>query len=166
MLMIFKPFRTGDFVEAAGKKGTVKKVQIFNTILDSPDNVRVIIPNAQVTGSSIMNYTVNGTRRVDLVVGVSYEDDLKKAQQVIEGVVADDSRILKEPATTVAVSELGDSSVNFVVRPWVQAADYWAVYFDLTAKVKLALDKNGISIPYPQRDIHVKNGAAKSSKIA
>ena len=166
LLIVFKPFKVGDFVEAAGKKGTVKAIRIFNTVLNAPDNVRVIIPNAQVTGSSIMNYTVNGTRRVDLVFGISYDDDLKKAQQVIEKVIADDSRILKEPATTVAVSELGDSSVNFVVRPWVQAADYWSVYFDITANVKLALDKNGITIPYPQRDIHVKNEAGKSSKVA
>jgi small conductance mechanosensitive channel len=166
LLIVLKPFKVGDFVEAAGKKGTVKAIRIFNTVLDAPDNIRVIIPNAQVTGSSIMNYTVNGTRRVDLVCGVSYEDDLKKAQQVIEQVVAGDSRILKEPATTVAVSELGDSSVNFVVRPWVQNADYWAVYFDLTAKVKLALDKNGISIPYPQRDVHMKNEVGNSSRVA
>jgi small conductance mechanosensitive channel len=107
-----------------------------------------------------MNYTANGTRRIDLVVGVSYEDDLKKAQQVIENVILSEGRILKEPAYTVAVSELGDSSVNFVVRPWVNSADYWAVRFDITEKIKLALDKNDITIPYPQRDIHMKNGAA------
>ena len=165
MLIIFKPFKVGDFVEAAGKKGAVKEIRIFNTILNSPDNVRIIIPNAQVTGSHIENYTVNGTRRVDLTVGVSYEDDLKKAQKVIEEVLAGDDRILEEPAVTVAVSELGDSSVNFVVRPWVQAADYWDVRFDVTEKVKLALDKNGISIPYPQRDIHVKNGVAQGAKL-
>jgi small conductance mechanosensitive channel len=107
-----------------------------------------------------MNFTVNGTRRIDLVIGVSYEDDLKKAQQVIEKVISSDDRILKEPACTVAVSELGDSSVNFVVRPWVNAADYWGVRFNITEKIKLALDKNGISIPYPQRDIHMKSGAS------
>jgi len=166
MLIIFKPFKVGDFVEVAGKIGTVKQTQIFNTILNSPDNVRVIIPNAQVTGSNIMNYTVNGTRRVDLVVGVSYEDDLKKAKQVIEKVLASDERVLQDPAATVAVSELGDSSVNFVVRPWVQAADYWDVYFDMTEKVKLALDKNGISIPYPQHDIHMKNSSSKKALTA
>lgn len=160
MLIIFKPFKAGDYVEAGGKAGTVEKIQIFNTILNSPDNVRIIIPNGQVTGGNIMNYTANGTRRIDLVVGVSYEDDLKKAQQVIEKIISRDERILKEPVYTVAVSELGDSSVNFVVRPWVNAADYWAVRFDITEKIKLALDKNGISIPYPQRDIHMKSGAA------
>lgn len=162
LMLIVKPFKVGDFVEVAGAKGTVKEIQIFNTVLASPDNVKVIIPNAQVTGGNIMNYTVNGTRRVDLAVGISYEDDLKKAQQVIEKVLADDDRILKDPLATVAVSELGDSSVNFVVRPWVKSADYWDVYFDITAKAKLALDKNGITIPYPQRDVHIKNEPQQS----
>lgn len=161
MLIVFKPFKVGDFIEAAGQKGTVKEIQIFNTILNSPDNVRIIIPNGQVTGTEIRNYTANGTRRVDLVIGVSYEDDLKKTQQVINNVLAADDRILPEPATTVAVSELGDSSVNFVVRPWVKAADYWNVYFDLTEKIKLALDKNGITIPFPQRDVHIINEMEK-----
>lgn len=160
MLIIFKPFKVGDFVELAGKMGTVKEIQIFNTILNSPDNVRIIIPNGQVTGSNIMNFTVNGTRRIDLVIGVSYDDDLKKAHQVIENVILSDERILKEPAYTIAVSELGESSINFVVRPWVNAADYWAVRFDITEKIKLALDKNDITIPYPQRDVHMKSGAA------
>jgi len=159
LMLIFKPFKVGDFIEAAGAKGVVKEIQIFNTVLASPDNVRIIIPNAQVTGGSIMNYTVNGTRRVDLVIGVSYEDDLKKAQKVIEQVLDEDDRILKDPAATVAVSELGDSSVNFVVRPWVKAADYWNVYFDITAQIKLSLDRNGITIPYPQRDVHMKSSS-------
>jgi small conductance mechanosensitive channel len=142
-------------VEIAGAKGTVKEIQIFNTVLSSPDNVRVIIPNAQVTGSNILNYSVNGTRRVDLVVGVSYEDDLNKARQIIEQVLKAHDKVLTDPAPTVAVSELGDSSVNFVVRPWVKPEDYWDVYFDITENVKLSLDENGISIPYPQRDIHM-----------
>jgi len=162
ILIIFKPFKVGDFVELGGKMGTVKEIQIFNTILSSPDNVRVIVPNSQVTGSSIMNYTVNGTRRVDMVVGVSYEDDLKKARKVIEDILAADSRILKEPAPTVAVSELGDSSVNFVVRPWVNSTDYWSVRFDTIRDVKMALDKNGITIPFPQRDVHMKGTAPKA----
>ena len=160
MLIIFKPFKVGDFVELAGKMGTVKEIQIFNTILNSPDNIRIIIPNGQVTGSNMMNFTVNGTRRIDLVIGVSYEDDLKKTQKVIEEVIKSDDRILQEPAYTVAVSELGDSSVNFVVRPWVNAADYWSVRFDLIERIKLALDKNGISIPYPQHDVHMKSEVA------
>ena len=161
LMLVFKPFKLGDFVELAGAKGTVKEIQIFNTVLASPDNVRVIIPNAQATGGNILNYSVNGTRRVDLVAGVSYEDDLKKTQEVIQQVLAGDDRVLEDPAATVAVSELGDSSVNFVVRPWVKAADYWDVYFDITQKIKLALDQNGISIPYPQRDIHMKTSSNK-----
>ncbi len=162
ILIIFKPFKVGDFVELGGKTGTVKEIQIFNTILSSPDNVRVIVPNSQVTGSNIMNYTVNGTRRVDMVVGVSYGDDLKKARQVIEDVLTADSRILKDPPPTVAVSELGDSSVNFVVRPWVKSTDYWNVRFDTIRDVKLALDKNGITIPFPQRDVHMKGTAPRA----
>jgi small conductance mechanosensitive channel len=163
LMLTFKPIRVGDFVEVGGAKGTVREIRIFNTVLDSPDNVRVTVPNSQVTGGNIMNYTINGTRRVDMVIGVSYEDDLKKAKQVIEKVLAGDERILQDPAPTVAVSELADSGVNFVVRPWVKSADYWGVYFDTTQKVKLALDENGITIPFPQRDIHVKNGVAVSA---
>jgi small conductance mechanosensitive channel len=159
LMLIFKPMRVGDFVEAGGAKGSVKEVGIFTTILNSPDNVRIIVPNAQVMGGNISNYTVNGTRRVDLVIGVSYEDDLKKAQKAIEKVLAADERILPEPATVVAVSELADSSVNFVVRPWVNGSDYWPTYFDLTAKIKVALEKDGLTIPFPQHDVHVKNGA-------
>jgi len=164
LMIIFRPFKVGDFIEAAGVKGTVKEIQIFNTIVNTPDNIRAIIPNAQITGGNVLNYTVNGIRRVDLVVGVSYEDDLKKAKRVIEEVLAGDGRVLKDPNPTVAVYELGDSSVNFVVRPWVKSADYWDAYFDTTSKVKLALDENGISIPYPQQDIHLKSGVFQSSK--
>ena len=159
LMLIFRPIRAGDFVEVGGAKGTVKEIQIFTTVLDSPDNVRVIVPNAQVTGGNIINYTVNGTRRVDMVIGVSYEDDLKEAKQVIQDVLARDDRVLEDPAPTVAVSELADSSVNFVVRPWVKSADYWDVRFDVTQEVKAALEKNDITIPFPQRDIHVKDGA-------
>ena len=163
LLIIFKPFRVGDYVEVAGTAGTVRQIEIFNTILDSPDNRRVIVPNAQVTGGNIINYTVNGTRRVDMVVGVSYDDDLQKARQVIEQVLRAEGRLLADPAPVVAVSEMADSSVNFVVRPWVKAADYWGVYFDLTERIKVALDENGITIPYPQRDVYVKQMAAQSS---
>ena len=161
ILIFFKPFKVGDFIEVGGAKGIVKQIQIFSTILDTPDNICVIIPNAKVTGDNIFNYTVNGTRRVDLVIGVSYEDDLKRAQEVISEVLASDERVLKDPASTVAVHELGDSSVNFVVRPWVKAVDYWDAYFDITTKIKLSLDANGISIPFPQRDVHIKGGSAK-----
>lgn len=155
LMMIFRPIHVGDYVEVGGAAGTVKEIQIFNTILNSPDNVRIVVPNAQVTGGNIKNYTVNGTRRVDMVFGVSYEDDLKQAREVIEKVLAADERILKEPAPQVAVAELGDSSVNFVVRPWVNGADYWSVKFDITEKVKVALEDHGLSIPFPQRDVHL-----------
>ena len=157
LMIIFRPFKVGDFIEAAGIKGTVKEIQIFNTIINTPDNVRAIIPNGKITDGNILNYTVTGTRRIDLVIGVSYEDDLKKAQSIIESVLVSDDRVLKDPAPKVAVLELADSSVNFVVRPWVNSADYWDVYFDMTAKIKLALDKNDITIPFPQRDVHIKN---------
>jgi len=165
LLIIFKSFKVGDFVELAGVKGTVQAIQIFNTVLNTLDNVRVTIPNAQVTGASIMNYTVNGKRRVDLVFGISYGDDINKAKQVIEGVLAENNRVLKEPAPTVAVLALGDSSVNFAVRPWVKPADYWDVYFDVTARVKLALDANGITIPFPQRDVHIINAGKPGLSI-
>jgi small conductance mechanosensitive channel len=158
LLLVFKPFKVGDFIEAAGTKGTVKAIHIFNTILTSPDNIKIIVPNGQVTGSNISNYTANGTRRVDLVMSVSYDEDLKKAQRVIESVLAADKRILPEPAPQVAVSELADSSIDFVVRPWVKCADYWPVYFDLTAKIMMAFNENDISVPYTSYDVYVKNG--------
>ncbi len=163
LMLIFKPIRIGDYVEAGGAAGSVAEIGIFTTILNSPDNVRIIVPNAQVMGGNIKNYTVNGTRRVDLVIGVGYEDDLKKAQKAIEKVLAADERILPEPATVVAVSELADSSVNFVVRPWVKSSDYWPTYFDLTAKIKVALENDGLTIPFPQCDVHIKNGHLASA---
>jgi small conductance mechanosensitive channel len=160
LMVIFKPFKVGDLVAVAGVQGTVQEIQVLNTVLNSPDNVRIIIPNAQVTGGTISNYTANATRRIDLTIGVSYDDDLKKAKQVIESVLGADARILKNPAPTVAVYELGDSSVNFVVRPWVKPVDYWDVYFDVTAKVKVALEANGITIPFPQQDVNIKSKTA------
>ncbi len=162
LLIVFKPFRIGDYVEVAGTAGTIRRIEIFNTILDSPDNRRIIVPNAQVTGGNITNYTINGTRRVDMTVGVSYDDDLRKAREVIAQVLRGEERILAEPAPVIAVSQMADSSVNLVVRPWVKTPDYWAVYFDLTEKIKIALDDNGITIPYPQRDVYIKEMAAKS----
>ena len=130
LMVIFKPFKVGDMVIVGGVQGTVQEIDILNTVLNSPDNVRIVIPNAQITGGTISNFSANATRRVDLIIGVSYDDDIKKAKLVIEGVLAADARILKTPAPTVAVSELADSSVNFVVRPWVKSADYGDVYFD------------------------------------
>ena len=160
LMVIFKPFKVGDFVTVAGIQGTVQEIELLNTVLNSPDNVRIIVPNSQVTGGTISNFTANSTRRIDLVFGVSYDDDINKAKQVIESVLAADQRILKNPAPTVAVSALADSSVNFVCRPWVKPADYWDVYFDITAKVKLALENNGMTIPFPQRDVHIKEKTA------
>jgi small conductance mechanosensitive channel len=155
MLIIFRPFRSGDYIEAAGISGTVESIQIFNTVLKSPDNKKVVVPNSKITGDSIINYSAKETRRVDLVFGIGYGDDIRKARQTLERILSDDPRILKDPAPIVAVSELADSSVNFVVRPWVKTSDYWAVYFDLTEKVKLTFDQAGISIPFPQSDVHL-----------
>jgi small conductance mechanosensitive channel len=167
LLLIFKPFRVGDFVEIAGAKGTVTAIHVFNTVMNAPDNIRIIVPNSQVTGGSILNYTINGTRRVDLVVSVSYADDLKLARRVLENVLATEPRVLREPAPTVAVSKMGDSSIDLVVRPWVKADDYWSVYFDLTEKLKVAVEENGMTIPFPQRDVHVKTAApGATQKIA
>jgi small conductance mechanosensitive channel len=163
LLLIFKPFRVGDFVEIGGAKGTVHAIHIFNTALDSPDNVRIIVPNGQVTGGSILNYTTNGTRRVDLVASISYNDDIKKAKKVIESVLAEDKRILAEPAPQVVVGEMADSSINFFVRPWVKVADYWDVYFDLTEKLKSAIEEHGMTIPFPQQEITIKSAASEAN---
>ncbi len=155
MLVIFRPFRAGDYVEAGGTAGVIEAVQIFNTQFKTPDNKKVIVPNSQITGGSIINYSAKDTRRVDLVFGIGYGDDIKKAKALLMQILTEDSRVLKDPAPTVAVLELGDSSVNFAVRPWVATADYWAVYFDITEKVKLTFDREGVSIPFPQRDVHL-----------
>ncbi|MBP6920813.1 MAG: mechanosensitive ion channel [Candidatus Omnitrophica bacterium] len=155
MLIIFKPFKVGDFVEAAGKLGTVVEIQMFNTILDQPDNRRTIVPNAKVTGDTVTNFSDLKMRRVDLVFGISYGDDMKKAKDALEKVCSEDPRILKDPKPTVAVSELADSSVNLVCRPYVKPTDYWGVYFDTVEKGKLALEKAGCTIPFPQRDVHM-----------
>ena len=157
LMIIFKPIRLTDFVEVGGATGTVKEIGIFNTIIAGPDNVRIIVPNSQVTGANITNYTVNGTRRVDLVIGVSYEDDIKKAKDVMLTVLKGHPKVLDTPEPFVGVKELADSSVNYVVRPWCKAADYWDVYFDITEQVKCALEENGLTIPFPQRDVHMIN---------
>ncbi|MCP3684287.1 MAG: mechanosensitive ion channel [bacterium] len=159
MLIIFRPLRTGDLVEAGGSMGIVQEIHIFNTILKTLDNKRVIIPNSKITSDNIVNYSIEGMLRIDMVFGISYGDDLRKAKQLLEKLVDSDERILKDPPSTVAVSELGDSSVNFVVRPYVLVQDYWGVYFDLTEKVKLTFDEQGISIPFPQRDVHISKNA-------
>jgi small conductance mechanosensitive channel len=155
MLMIFRPFKAGDYVEAGGTAGVVEEVTIFTTVMKTPDNKMVIIPNGSITSNNITNYSAKETRRIDLVFGISYGDDIKKAKETLVRLVNTDDRILQDPAPVVAVSELGDSSVNFVVRPWVKTADYWDVYFSLTEKVKLTFDAENISIPFPQRDVHM-----------
>jgi small conductance mechanosensitive channel len=155
MLIIFRPIRVGDYVEVGGTAGTVEEIQIFHTVLKSPDNKQIIVPNSGVTGGNIVNYSAKDTRRVDMVFGIGYGDDIKLTKETLEEILGADERVLKDPAPTVAVSELGDSSVNFVCRPWVKTADYWGVYFDIHEKVKQTFDARGISIPFPQRDIHV-----------
>lgn len=155
LLIIFRPFKVGDLIEGAGVFGVVEAIQIFTTQLKTADNKTVIVPNAKLTDDNIVNWTVKGTRRVDMVMGIGYEDDIDKARSLMTEVIAADARILKDPAPQISVSELADSSVNFVVRPWVKVEDYWGVYFDLTEKIKKAFDANGVSIPFPQRDVHV-----------
>ena len=160
LILIFKPYRVGDFVEVAGVSGTVISVLVFTTELNTADNKRIVIPNGQTMGGTITNYSTNDTRRIDLVMGIGYSDDIDKAKKVLEDIVAADSRILKDPAPTIAVVELADSSVNFVVRPWVNKADYWGVYFGLTETVKKRFDQEGISIPFPQSDVHMHQVAS------
>ncbi len=155
MLILFRPFKVGDFIDAGGVMGIVEEIQIFSTKMRSGDNKEITVPNGQIVGSTITNYSAKETRRVDLVIGVGYDDDLKKVRAVLEDVINCDERILKEPAVTIGVLELGDSSVNFAVRPWVKSGDYWPVLFDLQENIKLRFDAEGISIPYPQRDIHI-----------
>lgn len=155
MIIMFKPFKIGDVITAAGVTGKVEEVFIFNTVMISPDNQKMIVPNGAITAGSIININANPTRRVDLVVGIGYDDDIKKAKELLNSLVEADERVLTEKGITVAVSELADSSVNFVVRAWVNTPDYWGVKFDLTENVKLTFDKEGISIPYPQQDLHL-----------
>ncbi|MFW6107413.1 MAG: mechanosensitive ion channel family protein [bacterium] len=155
LLILFKPCKAGDYVEAAGVTGTIEEVGIFTTRLRSPDNKAIIVPNAKLTGENITNYTAKKTRRVDLVVGVAYDADLKHAREVFANALARDDRILEDPVPQIAVLELADSSVNFAVRPWVKTEDYWDVYFDTTEAIKVALDEAGIGIPFPQHDVHL-----------
>jgi small conductance mechanosensitive channel len=155
LMIIFRPFTVGDFIEGAGTAGTVEEISIFTTVLKTPDNKTVIVPNAKISEDNIVNWTTKGTRRVDLVMGIGYDDDIDKAKQVMADVIAKEDRILKNPAPLIALLELADSSVNFVVRPWVNSGDYWDVHFALTENMKKAFDANGISIPFPQRDVHI-----------
>ena len=164
MLILFRPFKVGDAVTVAGETGAVEEITIFNTVMNTPDNQRKIIPNGLITSGPITNITANDTRRVDMVFGIGYDDDIKQAQDILQSIVSQAPGVLSEPAPSIAVSELADSSVNFVVRPWVKTGDYWDVKFYLTEKIKLAFDEAGISIPYPQQDVHMYQVAASEQE--
>ncbi|MFT7286334.1 MAG: small conductance mechanosensitive channel [Halieaceae bacterium] len=156
MLIVFKPFNKGDFVEAGGAMGTVESITIFTTVMTTPDNKEIIVPNGAIIGGTITNFSARPTRRVDMVFGVSYGDDLREAKRILEEIVAADSRVLAEPAPVITVGALADSSVNFLVRPWVNSSDYWNVLWDTTEAVKLRFDDANISIPFPQMELHMQ----------
>jgi len=160
MLLLFRPFKIGDYIEGGGLAGTVKNLSLFVTELATPDNVQIIAPNSQLWGSAIKNYSFHPTRRVDVVIGIAYEDDIDKALAAIVDESKKDSRVAADPAPMAAVTDLGDSSVNFTVRVWCDAADYWGLKFDLTKNLKNRMDAENISIPYPQRTIHTVAAAA------
>lgn len=155
MLIVFRPFKAGDMIEAGGTKGIVEAIEIFSTILRTPDNIRVIVPNGAVTGGVITNYAAKPTRRIDLVIGCSYGDDLLAVKTFLNDVIDDEPRILNDPEPVVAVDSLGDNSINFVVRPWVKTADYGPVKWDLTERIKLGFDERGFTFPFPSRDVYV-----------
>jgi small conductance mechanosensitive channel len=155
MLIIFRPFTKGDFVEAGGATGVVDTISIFTTTMTTTDNKEIIVPNGAFLSNNITNYSARPTRRVDMVFGISYDDDIRKAKQMLEEIIAADERVLDEPAPVIALGELADSSVNFLVRPWAKSEDYWDLLWDTTETVKLKFDEAGISIPYPQMDVHV-----------
>ena len=156
MLLLFKPFKTGDYIEAQGFAGTVNEIQLFNTILKTPDNRTIIIPNGGLSTNSMVNYSTEPRRRVDFVFGIGYGDNVDKAKEVLMVLINADSRILKDPEPFVAVTELADSSVNLVVRVWAEAANYWGIHFDLIENVYKTFDKEGLNIPFPQMDVHVQ----------
>jgi len=160
MIIVFRPYKIGDFIDAAGVAGVVKEVHLFNTIINTPDNIKVIVPNSKIYGDVIKNVTGNDTRRIDLVIGISYNSPIGKAMEVAMNVMKQDERVLDDPEPQVAVSELADSSVNLVVRPWVKKEDYWGARFDVTHKIKEAFDANGIEIPFPQHVIHMASEEA------
>ena len=155
MLLLFRPFHVGDYIDAAGVAGTVSQIGVFSTVLNTPDNVRIIVPNSGIFGATIKNYSANDTRRNDIVLGISYDDDISTAIATVNAVLRKDSRILSDPEPLVAVSELSDSSVNLVIRPWCRRDDYWSLRYDLIRKLKEELEQAGCTIPYPQRDVHL-----------
>jgi small conductance mechanosensitive channel len=155
MILLFKPFKVGDFIDGAGYMGSVKEIQIFNTILNTPDNKRIIIPNGSLANGSLTNFSSEATRRVDWTFGIGYGDSYDKAKEVLTRYVDEDARIMKDPAVFIGLSALGDSSVNIVVRAWVDPADYWGVFFDMNEKVYKGFAVEGLNIPFPQMDVHV-----------
>ncbi len=155
LILVLRPFRLGDYIEGAGVSGTVKEIQLFNTILATPDNIKIIVPNGKMFGDVIKNITAYDTRRVDLVVGIGYDSDIALAFQTIAKILAEDDRIFPDPAPQIAVSDLADSSVNLIIRPWVKKEHYWPVRLDLTRRIKEEFDENGIEIPFPQRTVHM-----------
>lgn len=158
MLVLFRPFKAGDFIEAAGNSGSVQSIGIFNTVLKTPDNRVITVPNSLIYADTITNYSAEDTRRIDLVIGIGYDDDIARARALIQGVLSRDDRILEDPPPAMLLAELGESSVDIAVRPWVNSADYWAVRSDLLERIKQALEQAGLSIPYPQRDLHIVGG--------
>ena len=157
LIVIYRPYKVGDYIEAGNHAGTVKDIQIFSTVLKTPDNKIVVVPNGSIMNGSIVNYSDQDTRRVDLIISCSYEDDIDKVKSVLEDILKKEKRILKDPKPQIAVAELADSSVNFIFRPWVKRTDYLPVYYSLLEEVKKRFDKEGISIPYPQSDVHIRN---------
>jgi len=161
LILVLRPYRVGDYIEAAGVAGTVKEIQLFTTVLATPDNVKIMVPNNKIYGDTIKNISAFDTRRVDLVVGIGYGSSIEEAERVAREILGQDGRVLADPVPQLAVSELADSSVNLVVRPWVKKEDYWPVRFDLTRRIKEAFDLNKIEIPFPQRVVHMPPGPGK-----
>ncbi|RUO37418.1 mechanosensitive ion channel protein [Aliidiomarina shirensis] len=165
LIMIYRPFKSGDYVDAGGIAGTVERIELFITILKTPDNKIVMVPNSRITGNEITNFSQEPIRRVDMVIGVSYNADLKKTKEVLMEVISSDERMLTDPAPRVSVTALNDSSVDFIVRPWVKSEDYWPMYWDSMERIKNALDANGIGIPYPQMDVHLHHPEGEVSEL-
>lgn len=161
MLILFHPFRVGDAVTAGGVTGSVERIDIFNTIINTPDNQKIIVPNSKITADIITNINANTTRRIDLVIGISYDDDVEMAKSILRELVESDSRILPDPAPKIALAEFADSSINIIVRPWVNTSEYWDVRFDLMDRIKQEFDEKNITIPYPQRDVHMYQHTAE-----
>jgi len=162
LILVLRPFKVGDYIIGAGEGGTVQEIQLFTTVLATPDNVKIMVPNGKLFGDIIKNFSTYDTRRVDLVMGIGYSSDIQKAYDVMMDIITKDARILSDPPPQIAVSELADSSVNFVVRPWVKKEDYWNVKFDLTRKIKEAFDENNIEIPFPQQTVHMLSEGSKA----